>query len=73
MLNVLYLVLKNKIGLPILYLSKYINSTKDEYYKHLYNIKLDDKYIKDYLLYMIQGVSEMSSFTIDFIKSFNIL
>ena len=70
MLNVLYLVLKNKISLPILYLSKYINSTKDEYYKHLYNIRLDDKYIKDYLLYMIQGVSEMSSFTIDFIKSF---
>lgn len=70
MLNVLYLVLKNKISLPILYLSKYINFTKDEYYKHLYNIRLDNKYIKDYLLYMIEGVNEMSSFTIDFIKSF---
>lgn len=70
MLNVLYLVLKNKISLPILYLSKYINSTKDKYYKHLHNIELDDKYIKDYLLYMIKGVSEMSSFTIEFIKSF---
>ncbi len=70
MLNVLYLVLKNKISLPILYLSKYINSTKDKYNKHLYNIRLDNKYIKDYLLYMIEGVSEMSSFTIDFIKSF---
>ena len=33
-------------------------------------MRLDNKYIKDYLLYMIQGVSEMSSFTIDFIKSF---
>lgn len=70
MLNVLYLVLKNKISLPILYLSKYINSTKDRYYKHLYNIRLGNKYIKDYLLYMIEGVNEMSSFTIDFIKSF---
>ena len=70
MLNVLYLVLMNKLSLPILYLSKYINSTKDQYYKHLYNMRLDDKYIKNYLLYMIKGVEETSSFTIDFIKSF---
>ena len=69
-LNVLYLVLKNKISLPILYLSKYINSTKDDYYKHLHKIRLDDKYIKDYLLYMIKGVEMTSSFTINFIKSF---
>ena len=70
MLNVLYLVLKNKISLPILYLSKYINSTKEEYYKHLYNMRLDNKYIKDYLIYMIKGVEHTSAFTIDFIKSF---
>ena len=71
MLNVLYLVLKNKISLPILYLSKYINSTKDEYYRYLHNMRTDDKYVKDYLLYMIKGVEKMSSFTIDFIRSFS--
>jgi len=69
-LNVLYLVLENKISLPILYLSKYINQTKSTYYECLYNMRLDDKYIKDYLLYMIKGVEEMSQFTIDFIDSF---
>ncbi len=71
MLAVLYLVLKNKISLPILSLSKYINSTKDEYYQYLHNIRTDDKYVKDYLLYMIKGVEKMSSFTIDFIRSFS--
>ena len=32
-LNILYLVLNNLIDSPILYLSKYINKTKQEYYK----------------------------------------
>ena len=45
-LNVLYLVLQQKLSLPILYLSKYINSTKEEYYKCLYNMRIDNKYIK---------------------------
>lgn len=69
-LNVLYLVLEKKLSLPILYLSKYINQTKSTYYECLYNMRLDDKYIKDYLLYMIKGVEEMSQFTIEFIESF---
>lgn len=67
-LNILYLVLQDKISLPILYLSKYINSTKEQYYKCLYNMRLDDKYIKDYLLYMIEGVMKTVIFTLDFIK-----
>lgn len=69
-LNILYLVLCGKLLLPILYLSKYINSTKEEYYKCLYNMRLDSKYIKDYLLYMIKGVEENSIFTLNFIGKF---
>jgi len=69
-LNVLYLVLQEKISLPILYLSKYINSTKDEYYRCLHNMRIDSKYIKDYLLYMIKGVEETSKFTLNFINNF---
>ncbi len=69
-LNVLYLVLQEKISLPILYLSKYINSTKDEYYRCLHNMRIDSKYIKDYLLYMIKGVEETSIFTLNFINKF---
>ncbi len=69
-LNVLYLVLQEKISLPIQYLSKYINSTKDDYYRHLYDMRIDSKYIKDYLLYMIKGVEETSKFTLNFINRF---
>ncbi|MDE5547049.1 MAG: Fic family protein [Anaeroplasmataceae bacterium] len=69
-LNILYLVLKKKITLPILYLSKYINNNKKEYYQCLHNARIDIKYIKEYILYMIKGVEEMSIFTIEFIKNF---
>ncbi len=69
-LNVLYLVLQNKLSLPILYLSKYINSTKNEYYKCLYDMRVDDIYIKNYLLYMIRGVEYTSDFTLAFISKF---
>lgn len=70
-LNILYLVLKEKLSLPVLYLSKYINSTKDEYYKHLHDIRINKDNIKDYILYMVNGVYETSLFTINFIKKFN--
>jgi Fic family protein len=69
-LNVLYLVLQEKLSLPILYLSKYVNSTKQEYYKFLHDMRIDSKYIKDYLLYMINGVYETSIFTLNFIDKF---
>lgn len=69
-LNILYLVLQDKISLPILYLSKYINSTKEQYYKCLYNMRLDSSYIKDYLIYMIKGVEQTSILTLSFIKKF---
>lgn len=69
-LNVLYLVLQDKLSLPILYLSKYINSTKEQYYECLHNMRLDEKYIKDYLLYMINGVEKTALFTLNFINKF---
>ncbi|MGI6714493.1 MAG: Fic family protein [Bacilli bacterium] len=69
-LNILYLILANQITLPILYLSKYINETRDEYYNHLHDIKIDDKNIKNYLMYMIKGVEKTASFTVSFINEF---
>jgi Fic family protein len=69
-LNVLYLILEKQISLPILYLSKYINKKRDEYYKHLHDVRIDDKNIKSYFIYMINGVEETSIFTINFIKNF---
>ncbi|MGI6359531.1 MAG: Fic family protein [Acholeplasmatales bacterium] len=69
-LNVLYLVLEEKLTLPILYLSRCINETRSEYYQYLQKMRLDDKYIKDYLLYMINCFGKTSRFTINFINKF---
>ena len=70
-LNVLFLVLKEKLSLPILYLSNYFNSTKNEYYKYLHDVRVNRENLKPYLLYMINGIYETSLFTINFIKKFN--
>lgn len=69
-LNVLYLTLSKKIDLPILYLSKYINRNRTKYYDCLNAVQSDIQNLKPYLLFMIDGVYEMSEFTLNFIHSF---
>lgn len=70
MLNILYLTLAKKIDLPILYLSKYINQNRAQYYRLLNEVQGDITKLKNYLLFMIEGVGEMSEFTLRFIDSF---
>lgn len=67
-LNILYLVLEKKLTLPILYLSKYINENKKEYYSHLYLMQKDLCNYKDYIIYMLTAINEMSMYTINFIN-----
>lgn len=69
-LSILYLTLSGKIKLPILYLSKYINKNRTRYYECLNAVQLDINNLKSYLLFMIDGVYEMSKFTLEFIHSF---
>ena len=54
-LNILYLVLNNLIDSPILYLSKYINKTKQEYYK-LFNEARNTNNFEDWILYILKGI-----------------
>lgn len=67
-INILYLMLNKKINQPIIYLSKYINENRDEYYKLLNLVQEDDKNLEDFVVYMLKAVDEMSVFTIDFIE-----
>ncbi|MDD3842207.1 MAG: Fic/DOC family N-terminal domain-containing protein [Candidatus Izemoplasmatales bacterium] len=67
-LNILYLVQSKKLSLPILYLSKYINQTKAEYYSHLQTMRMNPTGIQQYVIYMLNGVSAMCDFTIGFIE-----
>ena len=70
MLNILYLTLAKKIDLPILYLSKYINQNRSKYYECLNEVQGDINKLKSYLMFMIEGVYQMSEFTLKFIDSF---
>ena len=66
-LNILYLVLNNLIDSPILYLSKYINKTKQEYYK-LFNEVRNNNNLEDWILYILKGIEITSKETITLIE-----
>ena len=66
-LNILYLVLNNLIDSPILYLSKYINQTKQEYYK-LFNEVRNNNNFEDWILYILKGIEITSKETITLIE-----
>ena len=67
-LNILYLVLNNLIDSPILYLSKYINNTKQEYYRLFNEVRENNNY-EDWILYILKGIEITSKETIDLIKN----
>ena len=66
-LNILYLVLNELLDSPILYLSKYINQTKQEYYR-LFNEVRNNNNIEDWIIYILKGIEVTSKDTILLIK-----
>lgn len=62
-LNVLYLVLKGLLDIPVLYLSRYIIRTKDDYYRLLQQVRGDGDW-ESWILYMLTAVENTSAVTI---------
>ncbi len=62
-INVLYLVMKDLLNLPVLYLSRYIILNKGNYYKLLQEVRETDDW-ENWLLFMIDGVEQISKETI---------
>ncbi|MDR0899745.1 MAG: Fic family protein [Lactobacillaceae bacterium] len=62
-INVLYLVLKDLLDLPILYLSSYILESKSEYYELLRNINQDTRKIVEFASYILDGIQQTSEKT----------
>ncbi|MFZ4591506.1 MAG: Fic family protein [Ignavibacteria bacterium] len=62
-LNILYLVLKDLLSLPILYLSRFIINNKNDYYKLLQDVR-DTGNWEDWILYNLKGIEETSRETI---------
>lgn len=65
--NILYLLLKQYLDTPILYLSSYIIKNKELYYKLLLGVTKDEKW-EDWIIYILKGVEETSRETIVKIK-----
>ncbi len=65
-INVLYLVMKDLLNLPILYLSRYIILNKGEYYKLLQEVRETGNW-ENWLLFMLDGIEQISRETIELI------
>lgn len=57
-LNILYLMLKNKIDIPIIYLSKYIKERRDEYYEllSLCNNDINNIYKSEIVIHLFKNM-----------------
>jgi len=62
-INVLYLVMKELLNLPILYLSRYIIQNKGLYYKLLQEVRETENW-ENWILFMIDAVEKTSKETI---------
>jgi Fic family protein len=67
-INILYLVAKDLLHIPVLYLSRYIIKNKSEYYRLLQTVR-DENEWQEWVLYMLHGVESTARQTIWIINS----
>jgi Fic family protein len=67
-INVLYLIKQDLLTLPVLYLSRYINQHKQEYYRLLQAVRIDNDW-QAWLLFMLDAVEQTSLQTISLIRA----
>jgi Fic family protein len=66
-LNVLYLTKVGLLDIPILYLSRYINANKAEYYRLLQSVR-DTGVWEEWLLYILRAIAETSRQTLELVQ-----
>lgn len=71
-INVLYLVLKDLLDSPILYLSKYIIRNKTAYYNLLNQVTTEENW-EDWILFILLGIEETAEETLTLTKEMNSL
>lgn len=67
MVNILYLVKEGLLNLPILYLSRFINQHKGDYYRLLQKVRTENAW-EEWVLFMLDGVEQTSLQTIKVIE-----
>lgn len=71
-INILYLVQKGLLHLPVLYLSKYIIKHKSDYYRLLQEVREEDKW-EEWILFMLDGIEETATASVTLITSIKVL
>ena len=66
-INVLYLVKNGLLDAPVLYLSRYINQNKGEYYRLLQEVREQDNAWEEWVLFILEAVIQTSYQTIQLI------
>jgi len=69
-INILYLILKDLLDIPVLYLSRYIITHKADYYRLLQEVRTQDKW-EEWILYILEAVEQTSLETIELINNIN--
>lgn len=67
-LNLLILQREGLLGLPVLYLSRYITTTKAEYYRLLQTVRAEDRWA-EWCLYLLRGVAVTARSAITLVKN----
>lgn len=66
-INILYLVKQGLLDIPVLYLSRYINKNKTDYYRLLQSVR-DTNNWEEWILFMLGGVETTSRQTITLVE-----
>lgn|SRR5680860_106925 len=69
-INMLYIVEKELLDTPILYLSKYIIENKNSYYTNLRKVTENSAW-EPWILFMLKGIEETAQYTLNKINSIN--
>lgn len=65
-INILYLVNKTLLDIPVLYLSRYIIKHKSDYYRLIQDVR-DTGNWEDWILFMLAGIEQTAQETIDLV------
>jgi Fic family protein len=67
-INILYLVKQDLLKIPVLYLSRYINQNKADYYRLLQAVRTENAW-EEWVLFILDGVEQTSRQTIVLIEN----
>lgn len=71
-INILYLICKDLLNTPILYLSRYIIENKSEYYRLLQYVRDNNKW-EEWILFILKGIEQTAAQTIELVKKIEAL